>query len=572
MYPVSERFHQLARQNVPSRCRIYFIPDTVDCTDDEDVIANGTLLVREATDTHSGRRIEGNGGIVISELFGKDTNVRVGTTASNTIVMSLLNADSALTGFAFGRCKIFIDLWDAANSTWLACPMGVFIIDSPARTDTRVVVASGYDQMQKFNGLIDLWWNGLDFTNGLTVFSLIQSIATYAGVSLNSTISDRLLNASHTYYASPFSPSGKTFRDALAYLGDVTGTTFYFDRDGALDAKWYSYAQVESVIQYINGDAPGGGVFESDMLDYSVTPIDVLQVNAIDPDLSTSVGSGSNAYVINANPFLTGANAAAVNALVTPVYNRLAGLTAYRPMSAKAVMDWSLEAGDIINFVRGGEYSPVPLMQQKLTWRGGFVTSEFESCGESTRPVPTEAERAEYRSQLTMHELENTTETLRSMIRDLSGNYTLIQQTVNTIQQTVSAQGITINDILDPTGEMWTAIKTNASTLGDVEKAVNDEISTRQSYIRFLPAEPAIVLGVSEGNEIKLKLVNNVIYFFNGDDDSTDLSLAYAYFNSEESGADRFVAKTLVQVGTDDTAAIWQLKELDNGDLVLDLI
>ena len=39
-----------------------------------------------------------------------------------------------------------------------------------------------------------------------------------------------------------------------------------------------------------------------------------------------------------------------------------------------------------------------------------------------------------------------------------------------------------------------------------------EEISERKSYIRFLPLEPAIVLGVDTGNEIKLKLVNNIIY------------------------------------------------------------
>jgi hypothetical protein len=80
------------------------------------------------------------------------------------------------------------------------------------------------------------------------------------------------------------------------------------------------------------------------------------------------------------------------------------------------------------------------------------------------------------------------------------------------------------------------------------------------------------VLGVDTDNEIKLKLVNNVIYFFNGDDDSTDLSLAYAYFNSEEAGADRFVATESVQIGRDTSVARWMFKELSNGDLVLDLV
>ena len=173
---------------------------------------------------------------------------------------------------------------------------------------------------------------------------------------------------------------------------------------------------------------------------------------------------------------------------------------------------------------------------------------------------------------VTMHEFENTASQLRSLIYDLSGNFTLIQQTVDSITQAVSGQGNLIQSILDPTGQIWTAINTNSTDLTNLEATLNNEVSERKSYIRFLPLEPAIVLGVDTGNEIKLKLVNNIIYFFNGDDDSTDLSLAYAYFNSEEAGADRFVATESVQIGNGNSQARWLLKELSNGDLVLDLV
>jgi hypothetical protein len=170
------------------------------------------------------------------------------------------------------------------------------------------------------------------------------------------------------------------------------------------------------------------------------------------------------------------------------------------------------------------------------------------------------------------HEFEVTVNQLRSLIKDLNGNYTLINQTVNQIENTVSGQGNLIQSILNPNGQIWTAIKTNSSDLGSLEDSLNKEVSYRQSYIRINPLEPSLVLGVDTDTEIKLKLVNNVIYFFNGDDDSTDLSLAYAYFNSEEGGADRFVAKESLQIGNADSQARWLLKELSNGDLVLDLV
>ena len=573
MYPVSERFHQLANQPAPrTRCRIYFIPDTVDCTDDADVVANGTLLVRENTDTDSGRRISGDGGVVFSDLFNTDTNIMVGATVSKPVQLTLLNMDNALSGFAFGRCKIFIDLYDPDAGEWLPCPMGVYIIDSPSKQNARVVIASGYDQMQYLDNVADAWWSDLNWSSGVTISALISGIATQVGVSLNSSISDRILNASKTYTAAPFQARETTFRDILAYICGVTGTIACFDRDGALDMRWFSYAVRNGRTFYYNTDYPGNGCMGINIADYAVTPIDMLQILAVDPALDTSVGSGANVYQIAGNPLVTGVDASAVNTLVSPIYDRLKTVVPFNPMTLALTADWSIEAGDVIYVITEGNSVLLPIMQQTMTWRGGNVVSEMMSSGDQTRRAMTEDERSEYSNAVTMHEFENTASQLRSLIYDLSGNFTLIQQTVDSITQAVSGQGNLIQSILDPTGQIWTAINTNSTDLTNLESALNSEISDRKSYIRFLPLEPSIVLGVDTGNEIKLKLVNNVIYFFNGDDDSTDLSLAYAYFNSEEAGADRFVATESVQIGDTDSQAKWLLKELSNGDLVLDLV
>ena len=58
MYNVAANFHTLAIQDAPhTRVRIYFIDSTVDCTDDNDVQTNGTLLVGAVGDTDSNARI-----------------------------------------------------------------------------------------------------------------------------------------------------------------------------------------------------------------------------------------------------------------------------------------------------------------------------------------------------------------------------------------------------------------------------------------------------------------------------------------------------------------------------------
>ena len=572
MYPVADKFHQLAKQDAPiTRCRIYFIGDSVDCTNDADVIANGVLLKRNPGDTDSNGRIAQEG-LSVMDMFNTDVNTQVGLAVSTPIELNLLNPDGALNNFAYGRCKIYIDLFDPDDQEWLPCPIGVFLIEVPVKRNLQKVTASGYDQMRKLDEVADAWWNEINWTGGVTVSGLITSLASSVGVALDPNISSHILNGSKSYTSAPFAANQITYKNIAAWIGGVTGTNAYFTRDGALDFKWFSVAQAVGRNMVFNADIPGTPVLNIETAEYAVTPIDMLHVLCSDPELNATVGTGSNVYELSGNPFYTGSSASDIVTLATPVYNRISGIGGYTPLSATVITDWSIESGDIIYFIFRDNATMGLVMQQTITWRGGYVKATITSNGEANRPTQTEAQRSVYRNDVLTHEFEVTASQLRSMISDLNGNYTLINQTVQQIENTVSGQGNLIQSILDPTGQIWTAIKTNSADLDSLEDALNGEISERKSYIRFLPLEPAIVLGVDTGNEIKLKLVNNIIYFFNGDDDSTDLSLAYAYFNSEEAGADRFVATESVQIGRDTSAARWMFKELSNGDLVLDMV
>lgn len=940
MYPVSADFHNLSIADAPtSRVRIYFIEANVDCTDDNDVQSNGTLLCMPG-ETDSNGRIE-KGGVTINEFFNSDANVQIGATVSSQIGMTLINRDGALDGFNYGRCKVYIDVYDDTNSTWLTCPMGVYNIAIPKRRKVQLVSATGYDQMQQLDEIADSWWNGLDWSNGITLLQIIQSMAATLGIHLSANTSANIVNSGLSYTEIPFTAIEMTYRDILSYIAETTGTIARFDRNGALDLRWFSDAVLSTDTQtyagglvtftatnrasisslsvpfspiqdlhgyakpwpagggknlynsdnfifnrspsittkngitltrdngklaisgtataetrfdtgyagtfksgktytisvrglsngtirvIINGNPSGHGLYYTskfptsdffftftvdadvvfqyffldvqngatvnnvvsiqieegstatdwspysnicpisgrtglsvyvsptqdpddattyafdwtseagtvyggtldvvtglltvdrakesissfsgnvlsqtnpaiivktgaaagvnteaneklianevitysanyqyansvtgialnsngqvrlsvqglttkeeynswlqsnplefvyplatpvtyqltpqeiealvgtnnvwstgdsvsvtvsepnlveiqtdtvgnqclsiDVGEYQVSQIDALSVKASQADVGVTIGSGGNAYTILDNPMLFG-DEAAITTKATPIYNRLSAFRLFTPISMRCIMDWSIEAGDIITVTNESVTYDLPIFQQRLRWRGGYVVSDLFSSGEQERPTQSKEIRSSFRSNTQMHEFEVTLEQLRSYIQSVDGNYTLIQQTVDAITQTVANQNVTIQNILDPTGEIWTAITKNTSDLSSIEDSLNNEITERKSYIRFIPSEPAIVMGVDEDNEIKLKLVNNIIYFFNGADDSTDLSLAYAYFNSQEAFADRFVAGESVQIGTNDNAAHWLWKKLNNGDLVLELV
>ena len=256
MYPVSNDFHTLSIQDAPTtRIRIYFIPDTVDCTDDEDVVANGVLLVGSAGDTDSNGRISQDG-VVFNEYFNPEKNVKLGSCVSSQISMTLMNFDGALNGYAFGRCKVYIDVYDADNSTWLACPMGVYILEQPVKTKQRLISVTGYDQMQKLDASAATWWNGIDWlTTPVSMYDLLTGLATAAGFSVSINSATAMVNEATTYSFPPVDGANMTYREILSKIAEASGTIARFDRDGALDMRWFTNAESGTAQVTYNGQS-----------------------------------------------------------------------------------------------------------------------------------------------------------------------------------------------------------------------------------------------------------------------------------------------------------------------------
>ena len=405
MYPVSANFHTLAIQDAPkTRVRVYFIGDAVDCTDDNAVQTNGTLLKWAAGDTDSNGRI-GQNGIVFNELFNPDKNIQIGRAVSSQIGMTLLNTDGALDNFQYGRCKVYLDVYDAANSAWLSCPMGVYIIELPTKRKVQLINAAGFDQMTKLDAICDTWWNGLNWSGGLTLLQIVQSMATQLGVSVSSNTASAIVNGSLSYTAAPFDCVEVTYREVLEVIAEATGTVARFDRNGALDLRWRSVPTIGGNPITINTDAVGNQCLSIDVAEYSVSKIDLLRAKFADGDLGVTVGSGTNEYVITNNLFLNGADTTEITNKITPIYNRLNGLAIYNPINAKMIWDWSIEAGDVVYIVRGGTTYYVPIFQQSMTWRGGYVVSDLICDGDKTRPVLDSATRDYYRLDSDMRTL-----------------------------------------------------------------------------------------------------------------------------------------------------------------------
>lgn len=406
MYPVSANFHTLAIQDAPkTRVRIYFIGDAVDCTDDNAVQTNGTLLKWAAGDTDSNGRI-GQSGVVFNELFNPDKNIQIGRAVSSQIGMTLLNTDGALDNFQYGRCKVYLDVYDTANSAWMSCPMGVYIIELPTKRKVQLINAVGFDQMTKLDAICDTWWNGLNWSGGLTLLQIVNSMAAQLGVSVSSNTASAIVNSSLSFTAAPFDCVEVTYREVLEVIAEATGTVARFDRNGALDLRYFELPTINGMAISIDTDTVGNQCLALNVAEYNVSQIDLLRAKFAEGDIGVTVGSGTNEYVITNNLFLNGANTATITNKLTPIYNRLYYFIAqYTPVSGRFIWDWSIEAGDMVDIVNDGTIHTVPIFQQTMTWRGGYVVSDLICDGDKTRPVLDSATRDYYRLDSDMRTL-----------------------------------------------------------------------------------------------------------------------------------------------------------------------
>ncbi|MBQ1385595.1 MAG: hypothetical protein IIY75_02225 [Erysipelotrichales bacterium] len=453
MITVNSRFHTLIKTaGARTRARIYFIDNTVNCTNDTAVQTNGTLLKRNSTDTDSNGRIA-ESGLELYDLYNKEQNLTIGGSVSGQFKITFLNTDGGLNNFTYGRCKVYLDVYDEENSAWLSCPLGVFIIEQPVKSRIQLVEASGYDQMQYFDEIADPdWFSGL-FSSAKTLnqiySALVTQVSSVCGVTITPANTD-MLNKTVSYSTAPFEPVEMTYREILNWIAEASGTIARFNRNGVLQLKWLANIGSEYAI---GADALGCGVFSTDISEYECAVINKLQVKASESDYGSIIGTGENAYVITDNPFLYGSTSAQVTTRATPIYNRLHGFGAYTPLTVDLIADPSVEAGDIISVTRNGETYALPIFQQTLTWKGGYIRGSLQSSGTPNRLPVSAQNRYEFRSKKSVHELVVTTEELRSDITSVSDNLATNYPTTETmnsaIQQSAAAIDLSVSQRFD---------------------------------------------------------------------------------------------------------------------------
>lgn len=291
--------------------------------------------------------------------------------------------------------------------------LGVFDIDTPAKRNNNVINITAYDKMNRFN--VDATEFFGDMTYPTTLGDIFEALCTEIGVSY---VTSTFINSTAVYAAAPADAEGITAKEILSWIAETAGAMARMSRDGKVELAWFT-TQTFSI--------PETQIFKADISEYQVPAIDKMQILNSETDIGVIIGVGTNNYQILENPFLFGLTDEAIRALGQPIYDQVSAFVSFTPVVLNAVCDWSVQAGDIIEFVFNGVTYSLPIYTQTITWKGS-ARVVYESTGGEGRPVQTLVNRRVFNQNRAVHEIVVDVAGLTSRVSDAEGSISTLEQ------------------------------------------------------------------------------------------------------------------------------------------------
>ena len=257
--------------------------------------------------TFSNEDIVVSNGVKLTETFNGDTDLNIGQCPSSEISFTLLNDQGQVTDFQFGTFKAWLGARIDSGSptgktktfteagatvTYEFAPLGVFIAKRPDVVRKQMVSITANDQMTLF----DTEWPNLTITYPVTMAGLLQAMCSYLGVTC---ASYSFTNATDlTLTAAPDELPNMTMREVLKWIAEASCSIARFNRDGQLEMAWFTTQSGVVYNEHSYTDFTPSW--------YAVEQIDGLNVRDTEKSLEATVGSGSNRFIIQNNPFLKG--------------------------------------------------------------------------------------------------------------------------------------------------------------------------------------------------------------------------------------------------------------------------
>lgn len=358
--------------------------------------------------------------------------------------------------------------------TYEYVPLGVFNIKRPTRTRISLVNIDAEDRMTKFDIDAAEFWDSITYPT--TLGDIFAELCAYVGVP-TSTVS--FINSTRTFTQAPGRIENISCREVLRWIAGAACSFARMSREGELELTWFGTEVFEIPMSQYFTIAPA---------EYEVAPIDKLQIMGAENDIGVIIGEGTNAYQILDNPCLYGTTDTEIRTYGTPIYNRLVNYGAFAPITADAVCDWAVQAGDIVQIIIGDATYLLPIYRQTIKWNA-HARVTYECTGSESRPIVSETNRQIFKQNRSIHLIENVVEGFRSEIYyedEFGEQHSKIEQVNNRIELLVTASPTTGEDEIDA-ASIIAAINDDESTIKlTADKITLEGVVTANQYFKIL--------------------------------------------------------------------------------------
>ena len=419
------------------------------------------------------------------------TALDAGTICSVQLTRQVSDQDDLAPGAACAACAV-IELWAPENGltitpgtqliltcidtdTGTGTRAGIFLAETPEKVSANVIRVTAYDRMTLLDRDLSPWLRQQQDAFPMTLTALVRQVCGQCGVPLADGTLDGLPNGSYPVQA--FYADDLTGRQLIQWAAQAFCRFAHMTPDGSLEFAWYT----ESALQ---GIGPGSGTawaalnlagqvytcadgsvwtfgqpragYLSGSLsheDFETAPVDKVQIKQSTDDVGVLYPpeeTGTNALVLSGNLLLTTASAEALRPVAQAIYEQMQGLV-YTPATVDIQAAGELPApGTILTLTDAyGRAMRFPVMGQTIS--GQAVT--LEATGNARRDATTAVNRQKYTNlQGKLLEISADVDGLKVTAKDLTGQYTELSQTVDSITLTAETDGDTSKLVLSANG------------------------------------------------------------------------------------------------------------------------
>lgn len=275
-------------------------------------------------------------GFVIDDSTSNTNGFDIGSAIVQKFTLRLNNMYDDFTDYDFTKAvisevKVSLDLDNKTESVY----KGVFTVDDTSY-DGDIVTLECLDNMHKF----DVSYEKSNLTYPATLLQIVQDACRCCGV----TLATGSLQFEHYDYVISDKPddSTMTFRDALTWVGQISGHFWKCNKDGQLTAGWYNMSDLTAGKNIHTLQTNVVADITADTDDVVITCVRVVTDGGESGQVTYQSGSDGYASVIDGNKFINSTNVAEIASMVG---GRVVGLR-FRPMTVSSLQDPTIEAGD----------------------------------------------------------------------------------------------------------------------------------------------------------------------------------------------------------------------------------